>query len=250
MSNKSKCAINMTLFKIIGFQEMIDPYSSKIFGYNTFNLINVLLIILTSTLTTIGLSGYFYKTNDKIIFGFQDMQMTFYLACITVGNLKLSIIIYNSNTIFELFDVAHDSFFSNEYCKTQFYKLVNCGKSFSKIFPWYFFLFFMTAFTWVTMPLVLNQEPTKDNENIRIVNVVNLRYPIAVETYNSFYKGLYIMEALMCSYGAFGLVVFDVFLIAFLKIISTQYEIISCAYENLEFKARNEAGVYIIIHNL
>lgn len=176
--------------------------------------------------------------------------MLFYLACITVGNWKIIFIIYNSKTIFELFDIANDSFLSNKHCKKNFYKLVDCGKSFSKIFPWYFFLFFMTAFTWITMPLILNnQGSTKINENIRIVNVVNLRYPITVKTYNSFYKELYIMEAIMCSYGAFGLVIFDVFLIAMLKLISTQYEIISSAYESLEFITLNDVGKFIIIHN-
>lgn len=54
MRKETKCAINKKLFEIIGFQRMIDPYGSKIFGYNTFNLINVILIILTSTITTIG----------------------------------------------------------------------------------------------------------------------------------------------------------------------------------------------------
>ncbi|XP_029345840.1 uncharacterized protein LOC115034156 [Acyrthosiphon pisum] len=46
----------------------------------------------------------------------------------------------------------------------------------------------------------------------------------------------------MVWYSAYGLVVFDLFIVALLQLLATHYEIISSAYENFKYKAENEDG--------
>ncbi|KAL5233130.1 hypothetical protein ACI65C_000540 [Semiaphis heraclei] len=40
-------------------------------------------------------------------------------------------------------------------------------------------------------------------------------------------------------YSAYGLVVFDLFIVALLQLLDTHYEIISSAFENFKYKAEN-----------
>ncbi|XP_050059676.1 odorant receptor 67a-like [Aphis gossypii] len=240
-------AFDLTLFKTIGYYQMIDPNCKKIFGFNIYNVINMMIVVFTSIITVIGLSGFFYKPNDityeKI--SFKDIQILFYLACIVVGNLKICITIYNAKTIWKLFKVAHDSFLSNNYWKQNKHKINKCGKKFAKIFPWYLFIFLMTAFAWSIVPIVVNNhvasKETQNDENIYMTNVVNMRYPITAKTYNKFYKGFYVLEFIVVWYSAYGLVVFDLLTLGLLQLLATHYEIIASAYENFKM-TKNENG--------
>ncbi|CAI6361034.1 unnamed protein product [Macrosiphum euphorbiae] len=244
-TTEEKYAFNLTLFKTIGYYQMIDPNSKKIFGFNVYNVINITLVIFTSIMTVIGLSGFLYKS-DNITSeenSFKDIQMLFYLSCIVLGNLKIAITAYNADAIWELLNVAHESFLSNKYCKQDKYKLYNCGKRFARIFPWYFFMFIMTAVAWSVVPIVVNNHAaTQNNEHIYMTNIANLRYPITVKAYNTFYKGFYALEFIMVWYSAYGLVVFDLFIVALLQLLATHYEIISSTYENFKYKAENKDG--------
>ncbi|VVC40829.1 Olfactory receptor, insect [Cinara cedri] len=49
------------------------------------------------------------------------------------------------------------------------------------------------------------------------------------------------MECIIPIFSAYGLVTFDLFLIAILKIISTQYEIVASAYETLAYKYKDDS---------
>ncbi|XP_060849480.1 odorant receptor 67a-like [Rhopalosiphum padi] len=241
-------AFDLTLFKIIGYYQMIDPNSKKIFGYNIYNVINMAIVIFTSIVTVIGLSGFFYKpdniTYEKI--SFKDIQILFYLACIMIGNLKIAITIYNAKAIWKSFNVAHESFLSNKYWKQNKHKINNCGKKFARIFPWYFFMFLMTAFAWSIVPIVVNNhvasKETQINENIYITNIANMRYPITAKTYNKFYKIFYVSEFIVVCYSAYGLAVFDLLILGLLQLMATHYEIIASAYENFICKIENENG--------
>ncbi|CAI6361037.1 unnamed protein product [Macrosiphum euphorbiae] len=46
----------------------------------------------------------------------------------------------------------------------------------------------------------------------------------------------------MVWYSAYGLVVFDLFIVALLQLLATHYEIISSTYENFKYKAENKDG--------
>lgn len=242
MNNKEyKYAINLTLFKIIGIYQLVDPKSPKIFGFNIFKFINTTLIIISTAVIVVGLTGFFYKINNTIDNSLEEnMQLIFYIACITVGNLKLLTVIINAKELRNLFYMLNGSFLHSKYCQKNFYKLIYCGKGFHRLFPWYLFLFFMTAVTWVSRPIILNyQNSSKDT--FYIAKVGNLKYPITEETYNRNYIAIYLIECIIPVYSAYALVVFDLFLIAILKIISTQYEIVASAYETLECTAKNES---------
>jgi len=246
MDKEEKYAINFTFFKIIGFYQMIDPNSPKMFGFNILNSVNMLLIVLTTTTTVIGTIGFIYKTDESMANSFKNMQTVFYIACITVANLKMITIIYNADTLWNLFNIAHESFLSNKYFKRNYYKIVSRGKYIERTSPLYFLVFFITALSWIIIPNISNDYISSDemqgNQNHHKINVVNMNYPIAAKTYNIHYNVFYVLECVMFLYAVYGLVIYDIFLISILHILCIQYEMISTAYENLRFKRDNELG--------
>lgn len=243
MSEGKKYAINLWLFKLIGFYQMFNPKSLKMFGHNVHNIIHCILIILTTAMTAFGFIGFFYNVDGSSNIGFKDMQMMFYITCIVVGNLKLIILINNVNKIWKFFEMFHETFLSSKHCKLELYKLKSYKSNFSKVFSLYLFLFSMTVVLWILTPIFLNShllnKETQENENIRFINSINMRFPVTVETYNSFYNFFFMLESTMVAYAGYGLVTFDLFVIALLLLISTQYEIVSSAYENLKFVDEN-----------
>lgn len=232
-------AIDTRLFKLVGFYQMVDPNGSKIFGYNAHSFVHVLMVAFTWSYTLVGLSGVIYRPDGApLAYSFKDMQTLFYLACITVGNLKMVTIVRNAGAIWDLFsDVPAAAGRAPAISR-----LAECRKRFARIFPWYVFMFANTAFAWIIMPVVLDRgsRPAAG----RRTNVVNLRYPVAAETYDGYYAAFFAMECVVTSYSAMGLVLFDVFLIALLQLTSAQYEIVSSSYESV---ARvNENGEFCL----
>lgn len=238
MRTREDFAINPKLFKLIGFYQMVNPNGSKIFGYNAHSFIHAAMVTFTSSYTFVGLSGIFCGPDDAAVVDiYKDMQTLFYVACISVGNLKIITTIRNAGTIWKSFFVVREPSAvasAGELCEINDSRLANCGKRFAKIFPWYFFLFASTAFAWVMAPIILNHGDAPNSENFRKTNVINLRYPVTAKTYNEFHKTFFAMESVMVSYSAFGLVSFDLFMIAVLQMTSTQYGIVSSWYETLK----------------
>lgn len=246
MDKQEEYAMDFTFLKIIGFYQLIDQNGLKIFNLKLCNVINILLIVFTTTTTVIGLVGFVYKTDESMENSFKNMQTIFYIACITVANLKMITIMRNADKLWDFFNIAHKSFLSNEYCIKNYYKIVDCGKYIKRTSPVYFLVFCITGLSWIIIPTISNNnvlsDETQKNQNFHKANVVNMNYPIAAKTYYTYYNVFYLFETIMFSYAVYGLVVFDIFLISILQILCVQYEIITSAYENLRFKADDEDG--------
>lgn len=242
MNEEDSYAISFTLLKFIGFFQMINPNSPKRFGYSIYHMIHIFLVVLTTTVAVTGLTGLIYHNNDSLNNGFQNIRILFSIAVQTIGNIKVIITICNADELWKTFEIAHESFSSNKYCKKNRFKVLNCRKHFRRTSIWYIIIFYMAAFFWILLPNVVNIDETATNNYIRKINILNLKYPIKVETYNTYYNAIYVIEAIVCVYSIFGLILFDIFLFEELQLISIQYEMLSSAYENMVFIDQNEDG--------
>jgi len=240
MEKNGNYAMSFTLLKLTGFYQMINPNSPKMFGYNIYHLIHIFLVVFTSTVAVTGLTGLVYNNDDPLQNGFQDMQILFAISCLTVGNIKVIIIICNANKIWKTFDVEHQSVFSNKYYQKNHFKIKDCREHSRRTLTWYIFIFYTAAVFWILLPNIVNIDETATNKCIRKINILNLKYPIKLEIYNTYYNAFYVIEAIFCGYVVFGLVVFDIFILAKLQLISTQYDILSSAYEHIIFIDKNE----------
>lgn len=236
MNNKQTYTTYLTLFKQFGFYQIVDPNSSKILGFNVFKLISILLTVTTTLMTAIGMFGVI----NEIDIGFKDIQMLYLVACILVGNIKITSVLFNANRIFKLFDTAQTSFLLSKHSKHNVKNVKS--KCFKKTFPWYFFLVLSSLVLCITTPVVLNLlgDKTQVITNARKPNFFNFKYPFTTKIYNSFYKEFYLIETIMIIYPVYCMIITDLFLLATLQLLSNYYEIVSSAFKN--FEAVSETG--------
>lgn len=245
-------AINLTLFKLSGFYQIVDKNTSKVFGYNVYQLLHVLLSTISATITVIGISGLFYQVDGSREYDLKlYMRLFSSIIFVLLGYFITYTVITNANNIQNLFDIAHESFSKSEHCKQLFYKMEIFGKNFTTYYLLYVLLFFMTALAYILLPIFWNDngeliEITQSNDNFLMVNVLNYMYPITMNIYNKFYMTIYIMESIVCAYSFYVVFTFDILVITLLNIISTQYEIILSAYGILELRDEEQNGKLLI----
>lgn len=237
----------MLLLKIFGIYQIINPNSLKFNGTNIYKIINICLILLTTTTMLIGIFGIFYKVENSLHNSLIDMHEYFYILCNIVGNLKVTLIIYNSDKIWKLFDVSHhDMFLFSKLSPEQIYKTKKFKMRFEKISYLYIFQFFITSFSWALIPILLNNN--LQNNDIRKMNITNLRYPIATKIYNRSYSLVYTIEMIMLCYTTYAVLLYDLLILLLLPIISSQYQIVSYAFENLKSRDDQEDGKLFIFY--
>lgn len=248
MSKTKEHEVYIQLFKLFGVYQLVDPSSPKIFHFKVYNLINFFLVLCSTTLVVIGLSGIFFKVEKptiKIENAFKDFQMVFVIACAMVGNIKIMTIVLNTNEIFNLLNIAHESLLSIKLSKKN-QDHVKFGKHFNKVFPWYSFLLFISLILWIITPLFLNITNSVSSKNIHKPNFFNLKYPIKVETYNTFFTEFYIVESIITIYSIYCIIIFDLFLFSILQMLSNYYEIISSTFEYFDIRSEKKDGEFII----
>lgn len=242
--------INWTLFKLLGFYQIFEPGSPKLFDFSIYILLNVLLVLYTTTVSVVGLYGFFNTANNLVDSSIKDVQPLLGITFTMLGNFKIILTIYNAEEIWNLLHVSHKDFLSSKGCKKNYKKLVTCGKRFARIiFPFYLSISSAATILWIITPICLNKyvikEEIQSENNFRKSNIINLKYPVSVETYNTFFYAFYIMEFTTMIYSFYGVVTFDLFLIVILQLISTQYDVVRSAYANLEVVVKNDEGISV-----
>lgn len=181
--------------------------------------------------------------NDSI----RIAQLVFCFTFIMFGNLKLFLIIRNAPTIWNILDVSQESFLSSEHCSRYRRKVIRCGNYFARSsFLIYVSVYSMASVFWVITPIIMNDyvisDETRRLANARKSNMINLRYPIAAETYNEYFVVFYLIESFITVFCTYGSAVYDIFVIAVLQHMAAQYDIIASAYENLKSIAESRDG--------
>uniref|UniRef100_A0A2S2QX92 Uncharacterized protein n=1 Tax=Sipha flava TaxID=143950 RepID=A0A2S2QX92_9HEMI len=237
---ENRLAIDLTVFKLIGMYQMVDPDSPKVCGRNVYASVNVALIVCTTAMTVLSTCGFFsgvrdtFRNND-----FDVVLILFYYACIGVGNYKTTVLVLNAAEVWTLFGVARVSFLGNRYCTGNRRRMADRGASLSRFFAWYLALIVVTLTSYAIIPLVTNHRyagPTSapGGGAYRKSNVINLRYPFAADTYNTYYPAFYAMECALAFYAGYGTFAFDLFALTTMYFVSVQYELLASAFRALE----------------
>lgn len=206
----------------------------------------ITITIFTTILTIFGLYGfifeaYTYETKDSDI-----VFLGLYFLCLTIGTYKATKMITNTDKIWSLFNVFHESFVSNRHSRKNCYKIIKRGEQTSTFFSVYSYLMAIAVTLFAMVPIILNiylpSDQTLHAEMIRKYNIFNLRYPITMETYNAFYKVLNVMELITIIFIGFSEISFDVVVMTIIMITSAQYENIGLAREALKPQVDNKNG--------
>jgi len=191
LDKDEQITVYIKLFRWCGLYQLVHPEGPRVFGYRLYGLINIVLVVFTTTFTALGFVGFVYKLEESFDTGFQNMQRLFATACIVVGNLKITTIIWNADKIYELFNIAHETFLLSKHLKKNNTHVKSSGH-FWRTFPWYFVLLYTSLFLWVTTPVILNLYFVDESEliamNVPKPNFFHLKYPVRTTIYNSYFK--------------------------------------------------------------
>lgn len=236
--------INLKLLKICGFYQMFDPTGAKIYKWNVYRLSFIAITLMSQLIFFFGYVGFFIEMEDNY------SQVDYFLnanICIeTYFSLwKVWILYYNADEIWELFDLTRLDFLRNKFNKKNANILRESRNRNTKITNLYLMVTIMAVVICLAVPLVINKFTTVNHDNQRFQNIVNLRFPVTINTYNHYYFIFYTMEWFFFLNLIYTMTVTDVFFITFCFAIIDQYKLLENITKNIGHEDEFESGMNI-----
>lgn len=247
-------AFNSQLFNMLRFVQLFDPNGPTFLNFNFHRLIGVLSIVTILCITVIGTLGFAVESEDPVDnIGLLLLLFVFLHDFLSI--IKISFFIWKTEKIWELFDLARMNFIENRQCLKYITILSACRNRSVTITN--FLCGYATAIIvlWFVYPLGANAFMVMhDVRDQRFENVFNLRYPVTIYVYNSYYFVFYAIEVVLGMFIVYGIIIFNCILISFSCIIIGHCEIYTLAFENVWNKPIPRQGKFIsaklIIRNL
>ncbi|KAE9536795.1 hypothetical protein AGLY_006857 [Aphis glycines] len=225
-------AINLALFKRYQFYHIFNPNSSKILNYDSYKFTNVLFIVVVTSYNIFSAMCFFTDTVDTID-SIDLLLMIFIYSIIIISLLKICVLLFNADQIWDLFDLTRFDFLSSRLCRKNvgiLYKYRDRSITITNLYQNYSTLVFII---WMIVPLVLNTFAMTESPNQRYHNIFNMQYPVSASIYNNYYYIFYLMEIAMGIFVLNYSMIIDNFLISLCWAIIAQYEVITTAFENI-----------------
>lgn len=230
--------VNIPLFKVIGLYQMADPLGTRICGQNAFRLLawsSAVFILTLNAVTAIGLSGVGGRPagTDDMVF-----QALFFYVNDALSAIKFWMIAANARDVWQLFDVSRSDYLrtANRGDKRT---MVDRSRLYMRLTTCYFWIILANMVTWLSLPFTAARRGPDQQRT----NVLDFTYPVVtVRRYNAVFAVFYVIEALCAVEIAYGIVLFDVFLMSFCWAIASQYDVVNCAFERFNADA---CGTYV-----
>lgn len=119
-----------------------------------------------------------------------------------------------------------------------------------QFFLHFFFILHGFAVAWLRpfkrtiSPLISYLARVPENANVRLWNILNLRFPVNIEFFNRNFIGFYTLELfVILSYTLCPMIIiFDTCFISFCRVIVAQYTIITRAFATVGFDVNSQLG--------
>lgn len=236
-------AINLELLIRCRFYQMFNPNGIKIKNWNVYQLVCITLTAIAQLVIVYATFGFFVETDDY----FTDIELIVIVG-VHIENyiclLKISVFLYHSNTIWDLFDVARFNFLTSKLCRNNI-KLLNKSRDTSiKLTNAYSILTLGIMIQWLLFPIVINKFIAPESVNHRLHNIFNFRFPVTLHNYNNYYVIFCVMEIIVAMFFLYVLLVIDVFLISLCWVINGQHEVLTLAFKQFDLENQHHKGRY------
>lgn len=222
----------MKLIKYIGLYHLLNPHITQIRGYNVYHIINVCFGLLIVAVSTLGPFGLYYLTNDVVAFMLSFGMFINHLFCVC----KVFTIIYYAKDLWICSEIGSFNCLSYQYYNKS---ILKTRRRQSTIISYGIIIIVILAFiTWIPSPYIFNETMItikKIDGSLKKyrINLFNLYFIFAAETYNKYYIVFYIIENTIGSIFLYFTTVFDIFLVLMCFALFSQLETISDGIESL-----------------
>lgn len=251
--NGRPVALNLSTYKQLGYYQLLDPKGPHLYGCHFYRTILKIFLLVVQFITIFGVMGFFIEIEDSDASNGKSnsFELIIILTNCTLSSLKIYTLISNTKIIWDLFDLTCIDFLKcsrhSELITENF--VTRCKKS-TKITKWIARSFLIGLILWVMGPFIANEEYTAPNSSHRYQNIINIKFPVTVKTYNNYYFVFYFMEVAVGFCIVYGSVLVDAFLMSFCWIISAQYQSVTKAFatfgHNNELSSPEGEGIIFI----
>lgn len=233
--------VDLQLMKITGVYRLLGMPSRKIFGYNNFQCIKMIIIVFTVMFSIIMHANTYYFIEDKN----EVLKYTMVYLFGLTSMLDFYTIIKSTNALWDCVQLTSIDCFSYMYHNK---KILEIGKIRSKISATLNNLYWlMCVVFWSLTPLFLKDNfirvIVKDKTYLYQYNIMNLVFPASTDFYNEHFIVFYIFEITLTSIWAYCTMIFEMLIISIcitllyqFRTIFNSYTTFDSAYEKFEGK--------------
>lgn len=242
---------NLKLARLVGINRILDPNTTKLFGYNAMHIIIVFFVLFVSTSSMLCPIGLYYLTNDVTAF-------IFYLGCVI--NLLLSCykiinVLYYSEDLWKCIEITSIKFIS--YKGNNMSIMKNWRLRSIRVSYICFTIVFAAWFCWSLSPCAFKKTTIKiknldGSYNYYRMNIFNIYLLVSDETYNNHFNIFYFIEIINGVCFFYFTIIYDILMITMCFAISCQLEAIYKSFKFLGYNCskRKYLSTYRFIHNL
>jgi len=148
--------------------------------------------------------------------------------------------IFNRNKFLELLEVTDLQFLKSKYCHNNIKILYKHRDRALKLTSYFFMFIIFNTLAWPLFSLMINH--FKENENERLENVINWRFPVNVNTYNQYFKLFWALETTIGIQMVYFVFIIDVLILSVGWAITIQYEVLAEAFKNMRHHVNVQKG--------
>lgn len=245
--NNDEFVINLKLLKQSRFYCLIDPNGRRIFSYNIFRLIFLIIfvaihmVVIYSNLGLIVEVDYQLSNVEFFLIMFADLlnSITFY---------KTWILLYRMDKIMDLFDVTRIDFMISKQCCKNNKILYGYRNTINKYTNFYCIFCIVVFIQWIIFAYLGHLLGPGKSEDHRFPNVINMPFPVNIQTYNQYYVIFFVLETICGVFLLYCNLMIDVYLLSYGWIIIAQYEVIYLAFKDLKIEDQRDRLQIGIIH--
>jgi len=225
--------ISLPLFKMLRIFNLCNPNSFKIFNYNASRLIVIMFMATTQCIHIYGLVYYFVSMDLVNNFTGFTLLVAIYIINL-ISSFKASIMIYNSEGIWDLLNVTRIRFLSSHQC-AKYTLLLHQHRKYSITLINIICVFgLLILCLWVLSPLVINLIMIKSGvTNTLNMNIFNLSFPVSLHTYNEYFFLFYGIEIIAAIVTLYLLTLFNAIFISLAFSFIAQYHVLFESYKNV-----------------
>jgi len=234
-----KVAINLSILKLCRFYQMIDPNGTKFLNINVYRLLCLVFIAVNLCVLLLGHVGMFIIKNDTLS-DIDLLQLMFTYIQIYLGIFKISVFLYKSNLVWDLFEVARLNFLTSKLCRKNINTMYDCQDLIIKATKYYIFVVIAVHIQWILIPLIMNA--FNDTINHQNWNIINIRFPVSTHTYNQYYIIFYVIELIIAVFSGYTMIVIDMLIMSFCWVIIILYQILTKSFADVGYANKSQLG--------
>lgn len=224
--------------KAMGLYQLLNPKTTKLFGYNIFKLGSIILIIYLILIIGMYIMSIYYSRYEITeIFKYASV-----LVATTFALIKICLIIRNCDAFWEFLNFTSIRFLSfSGHQRTILIRAREISMRLTTIFT---VSWFAIAVVWILSPIII-----KDNYiNVKFnngtfeqyrYNMLNLIFPVTGQFYNDNFLIFYFIETILLILYCFIMNIYDFLVITMCITISYQLKVITKSYSELGHRNTN-----------